>query len=461
MKNIFSISFFLSLSLGLFAHQLTLIVSSIPENTPVGDTIYIVGNFNGWDPGDPAFMLNENSGGQPEITIEATGTIAFKFTRGSWESVEGNENGGFLPDRNFTMGSADSLEIEILSWEDTGGSNHTAAENVIIMDEEFYMPQFDRHRRIWLYLPPDYETSGKDYPVLYMHDGQNLFDAATSFAGEWEVDETLNSMFEDGKDVPIVAGIDNGGANRIDEYTPWPNAQYGGGDGDLYAQFIVETLKPYIDENYRTKPDRENTGVMGSSLGGLISHYIGIKHQDVFSKSGIFSPSYWFNATIYDFTFETGKQADMRNYMMGGSAESAELVAEMMAMTDTLLAAGFDANEMALKVVPGGQHNEALWRQQFEEGYEWMFLEEASGYNTFDKEPEVAIQIINGRVYLRENKPLDTQYMLKMFSISGQKVFVTKMSSGQSISIPNLKLGIYLINISNDEVFHTTKVFLK
>jgi hypothetical protein len=119
-------------------------------------------------------------------------------SRGSWQTVEGNESGGFLPNRNFTFGSADTLWIAILSWEDLGGTGSTAAENVIIMDEAFYMPQLNRHRRIWLYLPPDYETSGKDYPVLYMHDGQNLFDHYTSFAGEWEVDETLNCAFRSG-----------------------------------------------------------------------------------------------------------------------------------------------------------------------------------------------------------------------------------------------------------------------
>jgi len=320
------------------AENVTIIVTEIPSNTPPEDNIYLAGTINGWNPGDPAFMLSENTNGQPEITFEGSGAMEFKFTRGSWETVEGNENGQFLPNRTFTFGTADTLELTILTWEDTGGTNHTAAENVIIMDEDFYMPQFDRNRRIWLYLPPNYDSTTDSYPVLYMHDGQNLFDAATSFAGEWEVDETLNDLYDEGKAVPIVVGIDNGGGDRIDEYTPWPHPQYGGGDGALYAEFIVETLKPYIDENFRTKPEQEFTGVMGSSLGGLISHYIGLKYQGVFSKAGVFSPSYWFNDSIYDFTYLAGKQEDMKIYIMGGTNEGSGLVDEMMAMMDTLKA---------------------------------------------------------------------------------------------------------------------------
>lgn len=461
MKTILTLSLLIFFSTALFAAQVTMIVNSIPENTPPGDNIYVAGSFNGWNPGDPSFMLQENANGYLEISVEGSGTIAFKFTRGSWETVEGNENGGFLPDRNFTFGSADTLEISILSWEDTGGTNHTAAENVTIMDEEFYMPQLDRYRRIWLYLPPDYETSGKDYPVLYMHDGQNLFDAATSFAGEWEVDETLNALFAEGKDVPIVVGIDNGGGNRIDEYTPWPNTSYGGGDGALYAQFIVETLKPYIDQNYRTKADRENTAVMGSSLGGLISHYIGIKYQDVFSKAGVFSPSYWFNDSVYDFTYTTGKQHNMKIYIMGGTAESTALVAEMMAMTDTLMAAGFGEDEMALKVVPGGQHNEALWRQEFEEAYIWLFLGGSSGIERNHRLPDVQIQIVNGRISIHEEVSGESRYNLRIFSITGQKVLENKITAGETLALPAVHNGIYLIHLSQNNFMLTQKIFIR
>jgi metallo-beta-lactamase class B len=144
----------------------------------------------------------------------------------------------------------------------------TATASVSILDTAFAMPQLERTRRIWLYLPPGYAASTRRYPVLYMHDGQNLFDAATSFAGEWGVDETLDSLHALGDPGVIVVGIDNGRMKRMDEYTPWHNTRYGGGEGDAYVDFLTQTLKPYVDAHYRTLAERVHTGVAGSSMGG-------------------------------------------------------------------------------------------------------------------------------------------------------------------------------------------------
>ncbi len=233
----------------------------------------------------------------------STGTIQYKFTRGGWSKVEGDANGNPRPNRAFTYGNGQTVNIEILSWEDLDGSSgtSTAAPNVQILSTSFAMPQLNRTRRIWLYLPPDYQTGNRRYPVIYMHDGQNLFDNTTSFSGEWGIDETLNQLFPTDSGA-IVVGIDNGGSDRTNEYSPWMNPQYGGGQGDLYARFIVETLKPYIDQNFRTKPEREFTATIGSSMGGLISYYLGLKHQQVFSKIGIFSPSFWFSSGVLTFS---------------------------------------------------------------------------------------------------------------------------------------------------------------
>ncbi len=460
-KTIISV-FLITFSLISLAGNVTIIITEIPANTPPEDNIYIAGTINGWAPGNPGYILNENLQGNPQINLEGTGSIEFKFTRGSWDNVEGNENGQFLPNRSFTFGTADTLDLTILSWEDLGGNNHTAADNVIIMDEDFYMPQFDRYRRIWLYLPPNYDSVGDHFSVLYMHDGQNLFDAATSFAGEWEVDETLNQFYEEGKEVPIVVGIDNGGADRIDEYTPWPHPQYGGGDGDLYAQFIVETLKPFIDENYRTIPDSEHTGVMGSSLGGLISHYISIKYQDVFGKSGIFSPSFWFNDSCYDFTYMTGKQDHMRFYMMGGTNESSTLVQEMEMMEDTLLATGFDESEVTIKVVPGGEHNEQLWREEFGEAYEWLFLDEPYNILTYSADIPVFLYYHNGKLTLKANHNNQGigPYHVQLFAINGQLVLDTEITRDEPITLPSGLSGIYIARIGDETYVSGQKVFI-
>jgi hypothetical protein len=257
--------------------QVTFIIDSIPAYTPPEDTLYIAGDFQGWNPGDPAFALTKNANGKWFITAEAAPagtTIQYKFTRGDWGRVEKGPNGEEIPNRVYTFGNADTVHHIVYNWADFGGGGtSTAADNVHVMDDEFYMPQLDRYRRIWVYLPPDYEETEDHYPVIYMHDGQNLFDASTSFVGEWEVDETLNDLFDEGYKVPIVVGIDNGGTERINEYTPWVNPGYGGGQGNLYLEFIVETLKPHIDQYYRTLPGRDHTAIWGSSLGGLISQY--------------------------------------------------------------------------------------------------------------------------------------------------------------------------------------------
>ncbi len=464
MKTKFTILFILLLlpALLINAGNVTIIVTSIPANTPAGDNIYFAGNLNGWEPGSPDFVLTLNANNQLQIILEGTGSVEYKFTRGTWSTVEGNANGQFLPNRNFTIGSADTLEVTILSWEDTGGTNHTAAENVFVMNENFAMPQFNRTRRIWLFMPPDYSTSGKQYPVLYMHDGQNLFDAATSFAGEWNVDESLNTFFEDGKEVPIVVGVDNGGGNRIAEYTPWANQNYGGGDGDKYAQFIAETLKPYIDENYRTKPERENTGVIGSSLGGLISFYISVKYQDVFSKAGVFSPSFWFNDSCYTFAKNTGKHFPMQFYIMGGDNESGGMVQEMENMIDTLYAAGFGEEEIKLKVVPGGQHNEYLWRTQFPAAYEWLFLNSSNEIKNNELFLKYTLKILNGCIFFENHQTgaHSTDYLLKLFSTEGRQVYENKIHSGESLVLFPGLIGVFIVHLYGGEFSLTEKVVL-
>ena len=449
-------------AMNIRAAQVCIIVTSIPSNTPEGSTIYMAGSLNGWSPGLENYALISNAAGQPEITIEGSGTIQFKFTRGSWANVEGNQNGGFRPNRSFTFGSADTLEVQILSWEDTGGTSSTAAANVMVMAEAFSMPQFgSRTRRIRLYLPPDYETSGEHYPVLYMHDGQNLFDQATAFAGEWEVDEALNALHQQGKKVPLVVGIDNGGTQRIAEYTPWSNPQYGGGDGDRYATFIVETLKPWIDENYRTLPGREHTAVMGSSLGGLISFYIAHKYQDVFGMAGVFSPSFWFSDSVYKFASETGKLADVKYYIMGGTNESASLVPSMQAMVDTLLGMGVNPSNVHLKTVPGGQHNEALWRSQFREAYEWLFLTPAVGVPAGTRGELPVMMRQSGHKILIEpsdiTKTPDSLH-LKLFTMKGQETYHAVITPGEWIDLPYGLRGIYVATIAGTNLAYSRKL---
>ena len=353
--------------------QLTITITSIPTATPLNSNIYIAGNFNSWNPGLASYQLTNNNDGTYSITISPTpGTLEYKFTRGSWETVEGNSSGGYLPNRTYTYsGGAQFVDVSIAGWQDISGT-HTATANVQVLDQDFYMPQLDRNRRIWIYLPPDYATSSKKYPVIYMHDGQNLFDAFYSFAGEWKIDESMDDLFMHGDFGAIVVGIDNG-SERTNEYSPWVNVGFGGGDGEAYVAFLVNTLKPHIDSTFRTLPGRDYTAIAGSSLGANISMYAAIEYQDVFSKVGIFSPAFWFSDSCYVHLQEKGITQDLRIYFVAGKNESSTNIADMTAMYNALVQEGQDINEMFFLSEPDGAHSEWFWAREYPDAYEWLF----------------------------------------------------------------------------------------
>jgi alpha-glucosidase len=248
----------------------------------------------------------------------------------------------------------------------------TAQPNVHVL-APLAMPGLDRERTLRIYLPPGYEHSRRRYCVLYMHDGQNLFDAATSFLGEWEVDEALNALAKSRGLELIVVGIDNGGNKRMTELNPWDNAKYGKGEGREYVQFIVDVVKPYIDAHYRTKPDREHTAIMGSSLGGLISHYAIYAYPEVFGNAGIFSPAYWFAPPVYDFTAEHRLHTGARLYFYAGGKEDEDMVGNMQKIVGTIRAQYFPERDLAVHVEPEAAHNEAAWRAEFPRAVVWLF----------------------------------------------------------------------------------------
>lgn len=249
----------------------------------------------------------------------------------------------------------------------------TASKNVSILHNEIEMPGLDRSRAIRLYLPPNYDESKSDYPVLYMHDGQNLFDDATSFVGEWGVDEILDQLYEKQGFELIVVGIDNGQAKRMSELSPWENAQYGKAEGKEYMKFIVDVVKPYIDKNYRTKPDRGHTAIMGSSMGGLISHYAIYQYPEVFGKAGIYSPSYWYARGAFEIVEEKPMRKDARLYFFVGQKEGEMMVNPMNEMVDLVLEKGHPSKNLQSIIDPNGEHNEKTWRSDFENAVLWLF----------------------------------------------------------------------------------------
>ena len=454
--------FIFFLTLGQLHAQLTLRVVSVPSNTPVDATLYVAGNFQGWDPGNPAYQLTPDNDDTWSITFTPTpGALEFKFTRGDWSSVEGNANGGFRPNRTFHYdGNPATLELDILSWEDLGGTGtSTAAPNVLLLDQDFFMPQLDRSRRIWIYLPPDYESSQKYYPVIYMHDGQNLFDQQTSFAGEWKVDESLNELFVQGDYGAIVVGIENGGALRTDEYAPWYNTTYdAGGEGAQYMDFIVQTLKPFVDTNYRTLTEREYTCLFGSSLGALISHYGLIQHQDVFGKAGVFSPAFWFNPEIFNHSETTPKTAPMKIYMLAGTNEgNGSVMADVNQMEATLLNNNFSPNEINTAFHTDGEHSEWYWAREFPQAYLWLF----DGLNISAASQTQAASI---RIYpnpadtmlFLDNMPSPKKPRYRLYSLDGHLVKKEKLK-GNTIDVSSLQPGCYILQIQAKRKFIFTR----
>ena len=250
----------------------------------------------------------------------------------------------------------------------------TASPGVSLLGEPLAMPGLERTRQLRLYLPPDYATSGKRYPVLYMHDGQNLFDAATSYAGEWNVDETLDALAKEGKLELIVVGIDNGQEKRMTELNAWHNERFGPApEGREYTDFIVKVVKPLVDRNYRTLPGREYTAIMGSSMGGLASHYAIAQYPQVFSKAGVFSPAYWTAVPSFDWVAGRPVPRDARLYLLMGEKEGGSMVPDVERMARVVRGSGHPETNMVLKIVPGAEHNEGFWSREFREAVLWMF----------------------------------------------------------------------------------------
>lgn len=356
--------------------QVTIMTKGLPDNHKSDSSIYISGDFEGWTGGQEQYKLTKTNGVYFITLSKQNGSINYKLTQGSWETVETDLEGNNIDNRTYIFSSKkDTLNINILKWANPSLSKKsTAASNVFVLSENFKIPQLKRERKIWIYLPPNYKNSNDSYPVLYMHDAQNIFDNGTSFAGEWQVDETLNRLYKEKGFKLIVVGVDNGGNKRLNEYSPWPNNKFGSkGQGNTYLKFIIETLKPFVDNNFRTQPDKKSTAIMGSSMGGLISHYAGLKYSQIFGKIGVFSPSFWYSKQSFEFAAKKSKVNDVKMYFLVGGQEGENMDSEMLRMIDLMKENGFDEANISSKVVPEGRHSEIFWRREFQGAILWLF----------------------------------------------------------------------------------------
>ena len=377
----FQVSLLLTLSLAS-QQKIRIEINSLPANNPANSSLFVAGSFNGWNPQNKRFQFQKNEKGYfLELSLNA-GSYEYKITRGGWDKVECTKDGRDVGNRTLKVETEPTIEVAVEGWKDLFTSSSqpkksTANKNVRIIDTAFFIPQLNRPRRVWIYLPPSYNSSTKKYPVMYMHDGQNVFDDLTSFSGEWGVDEAMDTLGLKTKEC-IVVGIDNGGNKRLNEYCPYDfdlkgiaaNNVSGKGEGALYVDFLAKTLKPFIDKKYRTLKDSKNTFTAGSSMGGLISMYAVLKYPKVFGGAGVFSPAFWVGPKIFDDIKAKGKKVNAKIYFYAGDEEGETMVPMTLQAFNEMHKVS--KSKMCEVIRAGGKHNEQRWRIEFPLFYEWL-----------------------------------------------------------------------------------------
>jgi predicted alpha/beta superfamily hydrolase len=243
--------------------------------------------------------------------------------------------------------------------------------------ESFRSQFLSTERTLIVFVPPGYEgDEARRYPVLYLHDGQNIFDKATAFGEEWRADETAQRLIESGAVEPmIMVGIYNTGEHRLDEYTPTGVEGKGGGQADAYGQMLVQEVKPFIDQHYRTLPSTENTALGGSSLGGLVTMHLGLKYPTVFGKLAVLSPSVWWDGRVILREVEAlpGK-LPLRIWLDAGTGEGQEVTSDTRMLRDALIAKGWTLEgDLRYYEAEGAGHDERSWAARMDAVLAFLF----------------------------------------------------------------------------------------
>ena len=352
----------------------------VPADTPVADTVYLCGDhpaFGNWDGRGLELERGYDGTYQGSLTIEHGLVLQYKATRGSWETVEKNAGGGESVNRQVIADADKRVTVMVEGWA-VGEADRPepSLTGDIRKHADFRSGILDNERTLIVYLPPGYEQDESvRYPVLYMHDGQNIFDASTSFAGhEWGVDEAAERLIQTGKIEPIIiVGMYNN-SERMTEYTPRPEDD----QADAYARFVVEEVKPYIDRTYRTDPAREKTGIVGSSLGGLISLYMVWAHEDTFGLCGGVSPYLgWRDRWLIQQwrASDMAWSAEAKIWIDMGTREGqvrdtgvSDTVVNARTLAGVLGEAGSRPGEGHIYLeVQDGEHNEQAWSQRIDQ----------------------------------------------------------------------------------------------
>lgn len=371
---------FLSAGFVSAQYKVRLEIKEFPSYQSSGTSLFLAGSMNEWNPGNKDFQFQQTDKGTFFLDLKLDkGSYQYKITRGDWNRAECTKEGLDIANRELYISSDTGILVTIEGWKDHFHSEpikieSTADKNVHILNDSFRIPQLHVKRRIWIYLPEGYATSKTRYPVMYLQDGQNIFDNVTSYSGEWGVDECLDTM----KKKCIIVAIDNGGGKRLNEYCPYDFSLTGiaagnvtgKGEGKQYVKFLVKTLKPFIDKKYRTFRDKSHTFIAGSSMGGLISMYALLKYPKVFGGAGVFSPAFWVGPEIFTDIKKMGKKVHSKIYFYAGKKEGATMVPDMLKAMEEMNKVS--NAKMTTVIRDNGKHNEQAWRKEFPLFYRWI-----------------------------------------------------------------------------------------
>lgn len=340
--------------------------------------VYISGNFNNWKTQDNDFMMEQIGINSYHfkfpLGFDYPETLLYKFTKGDWSEVEIDPNGNRTENRSTKLHTGIQKE-HVARWRKNWlPFKQYYLPKVQLISDEFEIPQLNRTRKIWALLPHDYDKTEERYPVMYLQDAQNLFNEKAAF-GNWEIDKKLAVMSEYKIGNIIIIAIEHAEEDRVKEYNVGKTV-LGKGQGKKYIRFVTDTLKPFVDANFRTKTEREHTGIGGSSMGGLVSIFSGLKNPEVYGKLMIFSPSLW---VVPELKINPKKafSADTKIYLYAGGNESETMIEHTHAFYEKLVTTEFvkDKTKINLSINRHGTHSETYWSDEFPKAIEWLFFQ--------------------------------------------------------------------------------------
>ncbi|MDI1255774.1 MAG: alpha/beta hydrolase-fold protein [Flavobacterium sp.] len=340
--------------------------------------VYISGNFNKWHTQDKDFEMENIGNGLYHFKFPHDfvypDELLYKFTKGDWSEVEIDQYGNRTENRTCRQRKGVRKE-HVAKWRKNWlPFKPNFLPKVQLISEEFDMPQLNKKRKIWALLPHDYATTSETYPVMYLQDAQNLFNEQAQY-GNWEIDKKLAVMSEYKIGKIIIIAIEHAEQDRIKEYNVGKTI-LGNGEGKKYIRFITDTLKPYVDKKFRTKPERENTGIGGSSMGGLVSIFSGLMYPEVYGKLMIFSPSLWVVPKMNFSGIDFFEPHDTKIYLYAGGDESETMIRHVKLFKKNMIENDFVEDKMKIKlsINKNGKHNESYWSDEFPKAIEWLFF---------------------------------------------------------------------------------------